>query len=90
VTDEAYESRKAAHTLLERRESNDGPKADVLYQGVSRLKWLADNPDWWTATYVTAHIIVDKTVRSTDSFARSSSAAAMLHSRKFRRRTTRI
>ncbi len=61
VTDEAYESRKAAaQTLLERRESNDGPKADVLYQGVSRLKWLADNPDWWTATYVTARIIVDK------------------------------
>jgi predicted nucleotidyltransferase len=60
VTDEAYESRKAARTLFGRRESHDGPKADVLYQGVCRLKWLADNPDWWTATYITARIVVDK------------------------------
>ncbi len=61
VTDEAYEERKAAGALLERREVIDAPKADVLYQSPSRLDWLADNPGWWTATYATAHVIVDKT-----------------------------
>lgn len=60
VTDEAYEGRRAARTLLERRESDDGPKADVLHQGVCRLKWLAEHPGWWTATYVTARVVVDK------------------------------
>src|SRR5690242_8700825 len=60
VTDEAYEERKTARTLLERRDADDGPKADVLHQGVVRLKWLAEHPGWWTATYVTARVIVDK------------------------------
>ena len=60
VTDDAYEGRKATRTLLERRESDDGPQADVLHQGVGRLKWLAEHPGWWTATYATARIIVDK------------------------------
>jgi len=60
VTDEAYEQRKTAGTLFERQGSDDGPKADVLYQSVRRLKWLAENPAWWTATYTTARVIVDK------------------------------
>jgi predicted nucleotidyltransferase len=61
VTDEAYEQRKAAGALLERRESPSRPKLDVLHQSPSRLAWLADNPGWWTATYATARVIVDKT-----------------------------
>lgn len=61
VTDDAYERRKADGALLERRESQDRPKADILYQSPSRLHWLAENPGWWTATYATARVIVDKT-----------------------------
>ena len=60
VTEEAYDARKAAGTLLERVTPPDGPKADVLYQSPERLRWIADNPDWWTATYVSARVIVDK------------------------------
>jgi predicted nucleotidyltransferase len=61
VTDEAYEQRKAAGSLLERRESSSRPKIDILYQSPRRLAWLADNPGWWTATYTRARVIVDKT-----------------------------
>jgi len=60
VTDEAYEARKAAGTLLERSASDREPYADVLYQSPSRLRWLADNPGWWTDTYATARVVVDK------------------------------
>jgi predicted nucleotidyltransferase len=60
VTDEAYERRKAAGGLPERREVVDAPYADVLYQSPSQLDWLADNPGWWTATYAPARVIVDK------------------------------
>ena len=61
VTEDAYDARKAAATLLERITPPVGPKADVLYQSPERLRWIADNPDWWTATYISARVIVDKT-----------------------------
>jgi hypothetical protein len=61
VTNEAYEQRKAAGALLERRESPSRPKLDVLYQSPGRLAWLAENPGWWTATYATARVVLDKT-----------------------------
>ena len=61
VTEEAYDPRKAAGTLLERVTPLVGPKADVLYQSPERLRWIADHPDWWTATYISARVIVDKT-----------------------------
>jgi hypothetical protein len=60
VTEQAYDARKAAGTLLEHVTLQAGPKADVLYQSPGRLRWIADNPDWWTATYISARVIVDK------------------------------
>lgn len=61
VTDQTYDGRKAADSLLERRPPVDRAKADVLYQSPRRLRWLAENPGWWTATYASARVIIDKT-----------------------------
>lgn len=58
VSDAEREARSRAGTLLERR-SETG--VDLLYQSPGRLDWLADHPDWYTATYFGARVLVDKT-----------------------------
>ncbi len=61
VTDEAHRHRAESNTLLERREQVGTPRLDVLYQTPARLRFLAKHPDWWTSTYATASVLVDKT-----------------------------
>ena len=61
IGDEAYERRKQTEALLERRELPGVLTADILYQSPSRLAWLAENPGWWTATYLAARVVFDKT-----------------------------
>ena len=53
VTDAEYERRPEKHT-------KDGP-VDVLLQTPERLRRLAENPGWWTASFLSARVIVDKT-----------------------------
>lgn len=79
VTDEAYELRKEAGTLLEKIELPGPVKADVLYQSVGRLAWHAENLGWATATYTEARVLVDKsdvTARVLEIVARANAAAA--------------
>jgi hypothetical protein len=58
VSDAEREARANAGTLLERRPETG---VDLLYQSPGRLAWLADHPDWYTATYCGARVLVDKT-----------------------------
>jgi hypothetical protein len=58
VTDAEREARGRAGTLIERRPENG---VDLLYQSPGRLDWVADHPDWYTATYFGARVLVDKT-----------------------------
>jgi predicted nucleotidyltransferase len=60
VTDEACDRRGADRTRLERSDVN-GSKIDVLYQSPARLRQLAENPSWPTATYLAITILADKT-----------------------------
>ncbi len=61
VTDSAYSLRKEQDQLIQKRDVVGRGKADVLYQSPERLRWLADNAGWWTATYVEARVLVDGT-----------------------------
>ena len=61
VTDEAYAPRRARGTLVERRALRGQPVTDILFQSPGRLRWLAENPGWWTATYVASRVLLDKT-----------------------------
>jgi hypothetical protein len=61
VSDHSYAQRKAAGALLERHSLADGSKADVLYQSPRQLRELAERPGWYTATYTSARVLLDKT-----------------------------
>jgi hypothetical protein len=61
VTDQARAARAAAETLLELRTLPDGTRLDILYQSPGRLAEIAANPAWWTATYLHARVLLDKT-----------------------------
>jgi hypothetical protein len=79
VTDEAYELRKEAGTLLERIELPGTLKGDVLFQSVGRLDWHAENQGWATATYTEAIVLLDKAdvaARLAEIVARANDAAA--------------
>lgn len=45
----------------ERRDAPGGPTLDILCQSIGRLRWHAENPGWWTATYAGAQVLVDDT-----------------------------
>jgi predicted nucleotidyltransferase len=61
VSDDSYRQRKAAGALLERHGLVDGSKADVLYQSPRHLRELAERPNWYTATYISSRVLLDKT-----------------------------
>src|SRR5262245_20254338 len=61
ILDEAYDERRREGALLARRRLARGSTADVLYQCPGHLRRLAERPDWYTATYETARILLDKT-----------------------------
>jgi len=56
VVDEEHERRTADGTL----HVKDG-RADYFFSTLARLRWHAENRGWWTATYVTARVVLDKT-----------------------------
>ncbi len=86
LTDEAYATRKAEGTLLERSPPGQTPRTDTLHQSPARLRWIADHPDWYTATYTSALVVFDRTgevgdlreriVRAAGETARAQIAAA--------------
>ena len=66
VTDDSFRQRKAAGALLERHHLADGSRADVLYQSPGHLGELAGRPDWYTATYISVRVLLDKTGELTE------------------------
>lgn len=60
VTAEAYDARRDRNALVEK--TTDGKrKADVLYQTASRIEGYVSAPDWYTATYLSARVLFDRT-----------------------------
>jgi Nucleotidyltransferase domain len=76
VSDDCYERRKATGALLERRVLIDGSKADLLYQSPLHLRELAERPDWYTATYISARLLLDKTGQLSELVAVITDAAS--------------
>ena len=69
VSDDSYGRRRTAGALLERHDLVDGSRADVLYQCPLHLRELAERPDWYTATYISARVLFDKTGELTELLA---------------------
>ena len=61
VTNEAYEARRQRKALVEKVTPDGQHKADVLYQTPSRIESYVSKPDWYTATYLSARILFDRT-----------------------------
>jgi len=61
VTDEAHDSRRAQGQLHVRVSLEDGSTGDVLYQSPTRIAAYISTPDWYTATYLGAHLAFDRT-----------------------------
>jgi hypothetical protein len=61
VTAEAYEVRRERGALVDKVMAAGQPTADVLYQTVSRIQSYVAKPDWYTATYLSARILFDRT-----------------------------
>lgn len=61
VTDESFAERKEQGTLRDHRRAAGGPMADVAYTCLERLRFFAENPDWYTAMFVTGKVLVDET-----------------------------
>ncbi len=86
LTDDAYATRKAQNALLKRSPPGQTPETDTLHQSLSRLRWIAEHPDWYTATYASALVVFDRTgevgelretiVRAAGEAARAQIAAA--------------
>jgi hypothetical protein len=76
VSDDSYRRRKATGALLERRRLVDGSEADVLYQSPLHLRELAERPDWYTATYINARVLLDKTGELSELVAVITDAAS--------------
>lgn len=75
VTQEAYDARRNRAALLERIALEDGSKGDVLYQTPSRIEVYVTEHDWYTATYLGAHIVFDRTGDIGDLLARMRTEA---------------
>ncbi len=60
VTQEAYDARRAS-TIHERVPATDTTTADVLYQTMSRIDRYVTEVDWFTATYLSARVLFDRT-----------------------------
>jgi hypothetical protein len=76
VSDDSYSRRKAAGNLVQRDCLVDGSTADVLYQSPGHLRELAAQPDWYTATYISARVLLDKTGELTELLALIADAAS--------------
>jgi hypothetical protein len=76
VSDDSYRQRKGDGALLERHRLVDGSTADILYQSPQHLRELAERPDWYTATYITARVMLDKTGELTELVGLITDAAS--------------
>ena len=61
VTDTAYIARQDRSALVERVRGRGGQTADVFYQSLSRIEQYVRSPDWYTATYLAARVLFDRT-----------------------------
>jgi hypothetical protein len=61
VTQEAYDARWERSALLERIRGDGAPTADILYQTLSGIARYVEEPGWFTATYLSARILFDRT-----------------------------
>lgn len=78
VTEEAYRDRRARGALLEHVDRGDRPRLDVLYQTPHRIQHYVTNPDWSTATYVSARVLFDRTGEIAELIGRLTSEAGKL------------
>jgi len=75
VTEEAYAGRRDRGQLHERVRLDNGAIGDVLYQTPSRIQAYVSTPDWYTATYLGAHVAFDRTGDIAITLARMRSEA---------------
>lgn len=61
VTNGAYDTRRERGTLVEKFTTDEGHKADFFYQTPSRIEKYVSEPGWYTATYLTAQVLFDRT-----------------------------
>ena len=78
VTEQAYSARKARGALVERSAADAGPKTDVLCQTLSRVEAYVSDPGWYTATYVSARILFDRTGELASLLARLADEAGRI------------
>jgi predicted nucleotidyltransferase len=60
VTEDAYSARLDRNSLLEHRPPGDAPKVDILFQSTARIESYVANPGWYTATYISARLLFDR------------------------------
>lgn len=61
VTEELYDERRERASLFEKIARSGQPKTDVLYQTPSRIEPYVVDPGWYTATYLSARVLFDRT-----------------------------
>jgi predicted nucleotidyltransferase len=61
VTAEAYDARRARSALVEKLTPDGQHRADVLYQTPSRIESYVFEPGLYTASYLSARILFDRT-----------------------------
>jgi len=61
VTDEAYSARRKRDALHVKSAPDGRTRADMLYQTPSRIEAYVTDPGWYTATYISARILFDRT-----------------------------
>lgn len=61
VTAEAYDERRGRASLIEKIARGGQPTMDVLYQTPSRIEPYVVDPGWYTATYLSARVLFDRT-----------------------------
>jgi hypothetical protein len=61
VSEPAFRARAERDALLERMTPSGQPKVETLYQTPARIEPYVSQPDWYTATYLSARILFDRT-----------------------------
>ena len=78
VTEDAYLARRERAALVEKIARHGRPKADILYQTPSRIEPYVAEPDWYTATYLSARILFDRTGEIAPLIARIAAEAGRI------------
>ncbi|MBA2634070.1 MAG: hypothetical protein H0U86_13910 [Chloroflexi bacterium] len=60
VTEDAYAARRDRNALVEKSAAVGLPKLDVLYQSQARVERYVADPGWYTATYLSAKVLFDR------------------------------